>query len=122
MKYISSHSPETTLIDTYNFIGELEEYTFEYQGKWVNNNYIKRKVYTGLNFGGTRDAWTNTGATLIQGAFSPEPLIINAWAKRSSDNAVIKIFSFRRNGNNIQYYTSTTFANCDILIIDYIYM
>ena len=85
-------------------------------GTWIDGKPIYRKVFTGLDYGGTEGTWTNTGATI-----SNCKHIIDGRAMRtlSVNVTILKQFNFRLSGNNIQYWTNESFSQCNIIIFEY---
>ena len=85
-------------------------------GTWINGKPIYRKVFTGLNYGGTENLWTNTGATISNCEY-----IIDGTAIRilAADITVAKQINFRLSGNNIQYWTNERFGQCSIIVLKY---
>lgn len=82
-------------------------------GTWSNGKPIYRKVFGGLSFGGTSNAWTDTGATLTNVA-----QLIRVTACASS--ALIPPLGFRINSNKLQYYSVTaSWNNSYNVIVEY---
>lgn len=82
--------------------------------KWIDGKDIYAITITGLSFGETANAWTNSGATL-----SNCDTLINGIVLRATDNAVLKNIDFRVSGNNVQYYTNLDFPNCNKMTLEY---
>lgn len=74
---------------------------------------LYRKVISGLNFGTSLNAWTNTGATISN---------VDTLVMARCLNTTQKIQAFmgiKINGNNIQYYTTTSFSGTNEIILEY---
>ena len=82
-------------------------------GTWIDGATIYRKVYSGLSFGGTANAWTDTGAT-ITGANK----IISCRALNLSA-AIQTLMGFRIYNNKIQYWCAQTWNGTTCIIIEY---
>ena len=85
-------------------------------GTWVNGKPIYRKVFTGLNYGGTENSWTNTGATISNCEYIIDGTAIRTLA---TDITVAKQLNFKLSGNNIQYWTNERFEFCSIIVLKY---
>ena len=86
-------------------------------GYWIDGKKIYKVTFTGLSFGGTSGAWTNTGATL-----SNVDTLVKGWAvrKTSSQKTVVNSFNYQMSGNNIQYHApANPYDNTSILVIEY---
>lgn len=85
---------------------------------WINGKPIYRKVFAGLDFGGTTDAWTPTGATIadVDALLTGYAIRYNAGTGYPDCNP---IFNFGINGQNVQYYTSIQFPKINYLICEY---
>ena len=82
--------------------------------KWIDGKMIYELTVTGLSYGGTTKAWTNTGYT-----FSNCDTFIKGYARRTSDQAVLSEMSFRVNNSNLQYYTGLSWSGSDQVILEY---
>ena len=82
--------------------------------KWIDGKMIYELTVTGLSYGGTTKAWTNTGYT-----FSNCDTFIKGYARRTSDQAVLSEMSFRVNNSNLQYYTGLGWSGSDQVTIEY---
>ena len=85
-------------------------------GTWINGKPIYRKVFTGLNYGGTENSWTNTGATISNCEYIIDGTAIRTLA---TDITVAKQINFKLSGNNIQYWTNERFEFCSIIVLKY---
>ena len=85
-------------------------------GTWVNGKPIYRKVFTGLNYGGTENSWTNTGATISNCEYIIDGTAIRTLA---TETTVAKQINFKLSGNNIQYWTNERFEFCSIIVLKY---
>lgn len=82
--------------------------------KWIDGKMIYELTVTGLSYGGTTKAWTNTGYT-----FSNCDTFIKGYARRTSDQAVLSEMSFRVNNSNLQYYTGLGWSGSDQVTVEY---
>jgi hypothetical protein len=82
--------------------------------RWIDGKMIYELTVTGLSYGGTTKAWTNTGYT-----FSNCDTFIKGYARRTSDQAVLSEMSFRVNNNNLQYYTGLDWSGSDQVTLEY---
>ena len=82
--------------------------------KWIDGKMIYELTVTGLSYGGTTKAWTNTGYT-----FSNCDTFIKGYARRTSEQAVLSEMSFRVNNSNLQYYTGLGWSGSDQVTIEY---
>ena len=85
-------------------------------GTWINGKPIYRKVFRGLNYGGTENSWTNTGATISNCEYIIDGTAIRTLA---TDITVAKQINFKLSGNNIQYWTNERFEFCNIIVLKY---
>ena len=92
---------------------EYPNYSTEEQqvGTWMNGKPIYRKVYSGLNFGGTANAWTDTGATISN--------VDNIISCRGLGSDFQPLMGFRVNSNKIQYWCAQTWGNTTYIVIEY---
>lgn len=82
--------------------------------KWIDGKMIYELTVTGLSYGGTTKAWTDTGYT-----FSNCDTFIKGYARRTSEQAVLSEMSFRVNNNNLQYYTGLGWSGSDQVTLEY---
>lgn len=82
-------------------------------GRWIDGKPLYQKTFTGLNYGSTKNAWSDSGVSLTNCSD-----LIRVECVRSSDSANIAM-SFRMNGNNIQYYAFEGFPGIDTMTVQY---
>ena len=94
---------------------EYPNYSTEEQqvGTWVDGKPIYRKVYLGLNFGGTASAWTDTGATItgVNAIVSCRGLNLSG--------VIQALMGFRIYNNKIQYWCAQTWSGTTCIVIEY---
>lgn len=85
---------------------------------WIDGKPVYRLVITGIQLGGSSGAWsTITDTESIRNNIDT---LIKGTARRTSDNATVGMFNFRKGSTRIEYYSVyTTFPNCDQLILEY---
>ena len=83
-------------------------------GTWIDGKPIYRKVFTGLEFGETTNAYTTTGASLPDA-----DKLINAYSI-ANDGAIITHFiGYVLSYGVIYYWTETPWVNQNYLIVEY---
>lgn len=87
-------------------------------GKWIDGKPIYRRVYTGLSYGNTTEAWTNVGVTIsnIGTTVNVQVLRTTSTASDFINDLNIRVLST----GDLQYYTKNALAPAaNILVIEY---
>lgn len=85
-------------------------------GTWTDGKPLYRKSFSGLAFGSTFNAWTNTGITLTG---VKQLVSVKMTTVSSVSPQIIPLMGFRISNNNLQYYATTGWQNTYDVVVEY---